>query len=148
MKKFRYSMENVLKLKIQLEEQAKLAYARARSRLTAEEEKLTSLEDKKASYEQEMRQAGNEKLDIIKLRQLSQAIDIMKEKVEQQKIAVKTAAQNLEIAKVRLNNAMIERKTQEKLKEKAWLEYLAEFNAEEQKEIDEHNSFKYNDLLL
>ncbi len=141
-------MENVLKLKIQLEEQAKLAYARARSRLTAEEEKLTSLEDKKASYEQEMRQAGNEKLDIIKLRQLSQAIDIMKEKVEQQKIAVKTAAQNLEIAKVRLNNAMIERKTQEKLKEKAWLEYLAEFNAEEQKEIDEHNSFKYNDLLL
>jgi flagellar FliJ protein len=43
---------------------------------------------------------------------------------------------------------MIERKTQEKLKEKAWQEYIMEATAEEQKEIDERNSFNHSDFLL
>ncbi|HHT87932.1 MAG TPA: flagellar export protein FliJ [Clostridiales bacterium] len=148
MKKFRYSMENILRIKLRLEDQAKLSYARARNRLTVEEDKLQNLEDKKSHYEQEQREQINCKLNIKKMRQLSEAIDIMKQKIENQKVAVKTAAQNLEIARVRLNNAMIERKAQERLKEKAWQDYLSEVNAQEQKEIDERNSFNYNGLLL
>jgi flagellar FliJ protein len=38
---------------------------------------------------------------------------------------------------------MIERKTQERLKEKAFDEYKLEFDAEERKEVDELNSFRY-----
>jgi flagellar FliJ protein len=39
---------------------------------------------------------------------------------------------------------MVERKTQEKLKEKAWEEYLLEYEADERKEVDELTSFQYS----
>lgn len=148
MRKFRYSMENILNIKIKLEEQAKLAYAAASNRLAIEEEKLSNMEHRKHSYENEQREQGSAKLNIRKMRQLSDAIEIMKVNIKQQNVVVKTATQRLEIARIRLNDAMIERKTQEKLKEKAWQEYRMEVNAEEQKEIDERNSFNYNSFLL
>lgn len=146
MKKFRYNMESILKIKLKLEDQAKIAYANARNRLNSEEEKLGSLKQKKASYEQEKRDM-NKRLNIMKLKQLSESIEIMKLKIIQQKIIVDAAAQRLEVARIRLNDAMVERKTQEKLKEKAWQEYMIEFEAEEQKEIDERNSFNYGSAI-
>lgn len=148
MKKFRYNMESILKIKLKLEDQAKLAYAGARNRLTLEEEKLSRLEYKKSSYEQEQREQSNTRLNIKKMKQLSEAIEMMKQSIKEQTAVVRTYAQRLEIARIRLNDAMIERKTQEVLKEKAWQEYMMEVNAEEQKEIDEHNSFNYNNSLL
>lgn len=137
-----------MNIKLKLEEQAKLAYAEARNRLTLEEDKLLKLENKKAFYEHEQRRQCNSKLNIKKIKQLSEAIEIMKQNIKQQLVVVRTATQRLEIARIRLDDAMIERRTQEKLKEKAWQEYIMEVNAEEQKEIDEHNSFKYNSFLL
>lgn len=148
MKKFRYSMESILKIKLKLEDQAKLAYAAARNRLTIEEERLSKMEQKKSSYEQEQREQCNSKLNVKRMKQLSEAIEIMKDNIKQQMAIIRTAAQRLEISRIRLNDAMIERKTQEKLKEKAWLQYLMEVNAEEQKEIDERNSFNHNSFLL
>ncbi|NLL72026.1 MAG: flagellar export protein FliJ [Clostridiales bacterium] len=147
MKKFRYSMESILKIKLKLEEQAKLAYANARNHLNAEEEKLKYLRDKKTSYEEEQRILSSNKLNIMKLKGISQSIDIMKLKIEEQKVVVEAAKQRLELARIRLNEAMVERKTQEKLKEKAWQEYMEEFEAEEQKEIDELNSFNYGSAI-
>lgn len=148
MKKFRYSMENILQIKLKIEDQAKLAYANARSYLTKEEEKLHMMKQKKASYENEQRGHCSSKLNIRKLKQLSDAIEIMNKKIENQLMVVKAAEQRLEIARIRLNEAMIERKTQEKLKEKEWQEYMMEYEAEEQKEIDERNSFIYGSFLL
>lgn len=148
MKKFRYSMESILKIKLKLEEQAKLAFTNARNRLTAEEEKLQKMELKKHSYEQEQREHSNSKLDISKMKQLSESIEFMNVNIKQQIVVVKTAVQRLETSRIRMNNAMIERKTQEKLKEKAWQEYMMEFYSEEQKEIDERNSYNYNGTLL
>jgi flagellar FliJ protein len=141
-------MESILRIKLKLEDQAKLAYAAARNHLTLEEEKLSSLKHKKSSYENELREQGKAKLNIKKMVQLSDAIEIMKINIKQQANLVKIATQRLEIARIRLNDAMIERKTQEKLKEKAWQEYMIEVAAEEQKEIDERNSFNYNSFLL
>lgn len=148
MKKFRYSMESILRIKMKLEDQARLAYANARYHLSLEEEKLQSLENRKYSYEQEQRDHSRSRLNIMKMKQLSEAIDIISMNIKQQLVAVKAAKQRLEIARIRLNDAMIERKTQEKLKEKAWQEYTMEATAEEQKEIDERNSFNHNDFLL
>jgi flagellar FliJ protein len=141
-------MESILNIKLKLEDQAKLAYAVARNRLTSEEDKLSELEQKKSSYEQEQRNQSETKLNIMRMKQLSEAIEIMKQNIKQQTAIVRTATQRLEIARIRLNDAMIERKTQEKLKEKAWQEYMMEVNAEEQKEIDERNSFSHNSHLL
>lgn len=148
MKKFRYNMENILQVKLRLEDQAKLAYSNARLRLNIEEEKLQVLNGRKLSYEDELRSLKSSKLDLIKIRQGEEAIDIIKQKIKEQQIVVRNAENRLEVVRIRLNNAMVERKTQEKLKEKAWGEYLLEFDAEERKEIDELNSFNFKTAAL
>ncbi len=144
MKKFRYSMENLLQVNKKLEDQAKIAYGLARLRLTKEEDKLEKMKLRKEGYVNELRELRSAKLDLLKLKQCEQAIDIMKLGIKQQNSVVKNAAHRLEIARIRLNDAMVERKTQERLKEKAWEEYILEFDAEEQKEVDELNSFNYS----
>ncbi len=144
MKKFRYQMENLLQVKLKLEDQAKIAYGSARLRLTKEEEKLQELKHKKSSYEQEERSLRMAKLDLVRIRHTAEAVKVMEQKIKQQMTVVKNAEQRLEVARIRLNNAMVERKTQEKLKEKAWENYLLEFDAEERKEVDELNSFQYS----
>lgn len=148
MKKFRYSMENLLQVKKKLEDQAKIAYGLARLRLTREEEKLEQMKLRKSGYENELRSLRSAKLDLLKLKQCEQAIDVMMMNIKQQATAVKNAAHRLEIARIRLSDAMVERKTQERLKEKAFEAYLLEFDAEERKEVDELNSFNYSKPTL
>jgi flagellar FliJ protein len=138
-------MESILQIKQKLEEQAKIAYGNMRAKLTQEEEKLELLKRKKASYEEEMKMLRSDRLDVIKIKQCEQAIEVMKMNIKQQITVVKNAAHRLEVARIRLNDAMVERKTQEKLKEKALEEYLLELDAWERKEVDELNSFHYND---
>jgi flagellar FliJ protein len=137
-------MENLLQVNKKLEDQAKIAYGMARLRLTKEEEKLEKMKLRKEAYENELRELRSAKLDLLKLKQCEQAIDVMILNIKQQNSVVKNAAHRLEIARIRLNDAMVERKTQERLKEKAWEEYMLEFDAEEQKEVDELNSFNYS----
>jgi flagellar FliJ protein len=148
MKKFKYNMENILQIKLKLEDQAKIAYGNARLRLTREEEKLSQMEKKKASFEDELRLLRSDRLDLIKIKHCEEAVAIMKNNIKQQAVAVRNAQQRLEVARIRLNNAMIERKMQEKLKEKAWDNYLLEFEAEERKEVDQLNSFHYSNPAL
>jgi flagellar FliJ protein len=148
MKKFRYSMENILQVKLKLEDQAKIAYGNARIQLTKEEQKLAQMQERKASYEDELRKLRTDRLDLLKIRHSEEAISVMAANIKQQAVAVKNAAGRLEVARIRLNDAMVERKTQEKLKEKAWDNYLLEFEAEERKEIDELNSFHYSSPAL
>lgn len=148
MKKFRYRMENLLQIKLKLEDQMKIAYGNARMRLTQEEEKLDQLKLKKGSYEDELRKLRSDILDIMKIKLCEQAIEVMKQNIKQQTTAVKNAAHRLEVARIRLSDAMVERKTQERLREKAFEEYLLEFDAEERKEVDELNSFNYNNPKL
>ena len=148
MKKFRYSMENLLQVKKKLEDQVKIAYGNARLRLTTEEEKLEQLIYKRISYEDELRALRSDRLDLLKIKQCEQAIEIMKGNIKQQTTVVRNTAQRLEVARIRLNDAMVERKTQERLKEKAWEEYLLQFDTEERKEVDELNSFLYSKPTL
>ena len=148
MKKFRYNMENILQIKLKLEDQAKIVYGNARLRLTKEEQKLEQLENKKVIYEDELRFYRSDKLDLMKIRHSEEDITIMKNMIKQQTIAVKNATQRLEVARIRLNDAMVERKTHEKLKEKAMTDYMLEYDAEERKEVDELNSFHYSNPML
>jgi len=148
MKKFQYNMENLLLIKMKLEDQAKIAYGNARLRLTKEEQKLEQMVQKKLSYEDELRVLRSAILDLLKMKQCEQAIEVMKMNIKQQTTVVKNANQRLEVARIRLSDAMVDRKTQERLKEKAFEEYLLEFDAEERKEVDELNSFHYNNPTL
>ena len=74
-----------------------------------------------------------------------QAIDVMKSKQRSQMMNVHAAERNVELARKQLNEAMVERKTHEKLKEKAFEEFKQELLHEESKEIDELVSYTYHD---
>lgn len=144
MAKFSYKMQNILNIKYKLEEQEKSNYSQARHRLTLEEEKLKKLNKRRQDYEDELKQLMNHNLQIQKIKACEDAVEIIKYQINIQKIAVIDAEKQLEEARIRLNEAMKERKIHEKLKEKAFDEFILEINAEETKEIDELVSFKYS----
>ena len=143
MKKFRYSMQSLLLIKQKLEDQAKAAFSAAQQRLNEEEERLVMQERKREAYLEEKREVMAGKLDVPKLNRLQSAVENMDEQIVYQKQAIKKAELALKAAQERLVESMMERKTQERLRENAFEVYRQEMNAEEQKEIDERTSFQY-----
>ena len=98
---------------------------------------------RRADCEANLRELVGANLNIMTIRHGEDALETLKIFIERQKTAVQKAQNNVDAAMHRLREAMVERETQEKLKEKAFQEYLAELNAEEQKEIDELVSFRH-----
>ena len=143
MSKFVYRMLSILEVKKKLEEQARNDFAAARVRLTEEEEKLQILLDRKEAYEQKGRELRESALNVMEIIENKEAILRMDEFATQQRLEVKRAEDLLEEARVALQNAMQESKTQEKLREKAFEAFVKEENAKEAKEIDELVSYTY-----
>lgn len=143
MSKFVYRMQSILEVKKKLEEQARNDFAAARAALNEEEEKLEALEERKGGYEQKGRLLRESTLNVADIRENKEAILRMEEFIELQKLEVARAAERLEEARAALQLAMQESKTHEKLREKAFEEFVREENAKEAKEIDELVSYTY-----
>ena len=71
------------------------------------------------------------------------AILCMDEYIAAQQVRVKAAEKTLEEARERLTEVMMERKTHETLKEKAFQQFLADEKKQEGKEVDELTSYTY-----
>lgn len=143
MAKFIFSMQNLLDIKEKLEAQEKNNYSRANLRLQEAEEKRQALQNRQQESEQELKETMLSSLHVLEIRQKEEAIEILKMYVRQQEIVVKQREQELEEARIRLSEAIKERKTFEKLREKAFAEFVAEENKKEQKEVDELVSYRY-----
>lgn len=143
MAKFIYRMQNILNLKLKLEEQQKMEFAAARKRLDEEEEKLELLLNRKAGYEEEGRRLREDSLNVQDIRDNRNAILQMDEYIAYQKVQVSKAEAELEKERQKLKEAMQERKIQEKLRENAFEAFMKEENAREGKEVDELVSYTY-----
>lgn len=143
MAKFIYRMQSILNIKIQMETQAKMELGQAQRRLMEEEERLKMLYDRKRGYLEEGRKLRKETLKVQSLRDNEYALARMDEFIEEQKQNVKKAEEEVEAARARLEEIMKERKTQERLREKAFEEFVHEMNAQESKEVDELTSYTY-----
>ena len=143
MAKFVYRMQSLLNIQYQLETQAKMELGRAQMRLTQEEEKLQGLIDRKTAYLEEGRRLRSSRLHIMDLKDNRNAMLIMDEKIEDQCEQVKFAEKHVEEARNRLQEVMKERKMHEKLREKAFVEFVREENAAEHKAVDELTSYTY-----
>lgn len=142
MTKFTYRLEGVLEIKRKLEKQAEMEFAAAKARLNAEEEKLEICKSKLVECEAELKAVMQDDLDVKKIRLKHDAVDYATEKVENQKMAVKRAGKQVDLAAAKLNTLMQERKSMEKLRENEFAEYMKEYNAEMSKEVDELVSYK------
>lgn len=145
MAKFAYRMQNILNIKLKMESQAKTAYAQANAKLMEEQKKLQDVLLRKAGYENRARELVNGSIHVADIRENKRAIDYMKSVLRQQLLAVQVAEKNVEAARQRLSNVMIERKTHEKLREHAFEQFKQELAHEESKEIDELVSYTYHE---
>lgn len=145
MGKFTYRMQNILDIKIKMENQAKIAYGIANRHLADEQEKLRAILMRRAGYERQAKELVTGTLNVREIQECRHAIDVMKSMQRTQMMNVHAAEKNVEMARVALNEVMVERKTHEKLKEKAFEEFKKELESAESKEIDELVSYSYHD---
>ena len=143
MAKFVYKMQSLLNIKEKLEDQAKTAFGLAKAVLNEEEAKLAEFVAKKNQYVEQKRQEMSSSINVHELTQLEHAIKSMEYRIAEQVLAVKRAEKNVQLAQVKLENAMKERKIQEKLREHALEEFLKEMEAADQQEINELVTFRF-----
>ena len=145
MAKFVYRLQNVLDLKLKLENQQKTNFSMAAAKINSEETKLTKLKKVLETYEQEYREKSIGHINVSELKFSRDSMEYAKEQIKLQEKNVDNAKKQLEIARFALNEAIKERKIFEKLREKALEEYRLEENSAELKEVDQLVSFTYND---
>ena len=143
MTKFVYKMENILDIKYQLEEQAKINYGNAQMVLRNEEAKLEKLQEQYNNLQDKLTSFIQTKINLIEIQQCKEGLEIYKLHIKQQEKRVEAALFNVKNTRSKLEQSMIERKTHEKLKEKAKEAYLIEYEAHQQKVIDEITSYRY-----
>ncbi|WP_313559128.1 flagellar export protein FliJ [Ruminiclostridium cellobioparum] len=143
--KFGFRLESVLKLRTQIEDNAKNNLARAARELEYQRECLNELEDIKEASMTSLSSAVDQGIPVYQVKNYNGFFALMKNKIVSQKENVNNAQNDVDINRGALIKAMQERKIIEKLKEKKYEEYLKEENKSEQLLIDELNSYKFKD---
>lgn len=143
MARFRYRMQNILDIKSKLEEQEKNNFAMAKRKLDEEEERLQIILKRREQLIGEAAKMREESINILELRENEYARKYVEEQIKIQVLNVRVAEKNLELARAKMQQAIQERKIQDKLKEHAFEEFLQEINAAEIKEIDELTSYTH-----
>lgn len=144
MAKFVYEMQNILNIKLKLENQAKIAYGQANHAYQEAQMKLQQLVLKRVNYESILESLLEGTIDVPKIKHAREDVNTMKTLCRRQMMEVRKAELTLEDARKALEEIMKERKTQEILKEKAFDEFKKELLRQESKEIDELVSYTYN----
>ena len=129
---------------MKLESQAKIAYGIANQKYMEEQRKLQEIILRRNSYEKILKESMLGTIDVSQVTHARADVNTMKTIMRRQMIEVHKAERALEDARRALNEVMMERKTHEKLREKALDEFKAELNAAESKEIDQLVSYTYN----
>ena len=140
MAKFIYRMQNILNIKYKLEDQAKNEFMIANRALQEEEEKKQQLVSRKKAYQHKAKELLSAKLDMFRI---MENIVRMDEYIKEQEIAIQRARKVVEEKAHQLAQLRQERKAQEKLREKAFENFMKEENSKESKEVDELVSFTY-----
>ena len=143
MARFVFPLQNILNMKEKLEDQEKNNFAQANLRLHEAMDEKEALEQRLTEAKSKLQKEISASLDVRNIRRQEEAVEILRMYVRQQILVVKQREKEVEVARDRLNEAMKERKTFEKLREKAFEAFLAEENLREQKEIDELVSYRY-----
>lgn len=143
MARFRYKMQNILEIKEKMEEQEKQQFALQRQKLNEEEDKLSLLENERERLILEGEAMRHGTINVLNIKENTAAKQYQEELIKKQVMMVKTAQKNVEIARIRMQKAVQEREIHEKLKDKAFQEFLAEESKAEAKEIDQLTSYTY-----
>ena len=143
MARFVYKLQNVLNLKERLEEQQKIAFAEAESKRDEEMFKLQSYRKKREDIMDSLKEASMGNLSVTELRHLNNDVKTTDMLIANQEKAAWKAEEEVERQRTLLADAVKERKIHEKLREKAFENFLKEEEAKEKTSIDELVSARY-----
>lgn len=136
-------MQNILNIKEKLEESARNDFGIAMRKLLEEEEVLDHLGRRRAGYEAFAREYLSGSITPRTMRENKEAIIRMDEYMASQRMVIKKQEDVVDRARGVLTRAMQERKIQEKLREKAFDQFMEEEKHAESREIDELTSYTY-----
>ena len=145
MARFAYRMQTILNLRYNQEDQAKTAFGEAAAALAEQEDRLKHLKNRKSIYEQEGQELRKAPLlDVQGISENTYAVEQMDRLIAEQEGVVAEYETALERARLRLTQAIQDRRMQERLRERAYEEYLEEERQAEYKESDQRTSFVYS----
>lgn len=144
MSKFIFGLNNILQIKEKIEDQEKINFGNAQAILNEAVRKYEELLERHADAEDNLRDMLNRSAPVLDIRQAESGVSIIKMYCRIQLMKVREEEKNVEEARIRLEEAMKERKTYEKLKENEFERYKQEMQKKEGLEIDELVSYKYS----
>lgn len=141
---FTFKLDNILQIKMKIEEQEKVNFGIASGNLRDAEEKYNELLARHKQAEACLRECLNNGAKIIEIRQAEEDVQIIKMYLRIQGMEVIKCEEELDIVRKKLEEAIGERKIFEKLKEKAFEEFKKDLAKKEGLEIDELVSYRYS----
>ncbi len=145
MAKFKFRLQPLLNIKLQLEDSAKNELGKAVQKLEEEKEIGRSLLKYRERYINEFNEKASKMVRIDELRSYTMYISRLAKNIDDQNKNIKEASDNVDKYRDELIKIVKERKILEKLREKKFNEYLIEMSKDEQKRMDEIVSYKYTD---
>ncbi len=144
MQRFKFSLENLLKVRRRHEEQTQLHLSRSIKLLTDAQLHLEALAQYADTTREEWQQALGEKKRIEDFILYSSYLDKLTVQYDLQQIEVEKAAQFNQECLLAYSEALKNRKIVERLKEKKQQQHYYEMLAEEQKFLDEIGTQRYH----
>jgi flagellar FliJ protein len=144
MKKFSFTMQSLLNVKIALEKQIKSELAESQQRLLLFQKALRAKEEEIERLRTEARARVESGTNVSELRQQSAGFAALFDNLQQQKHKVEVAEEEMRRVQMRMVDTMGERKMLEKLKEKQLLAYGEEVRRSEAVMIDDFLANKLN----
>lgn len=143
MAKFRFELQNILEIKQKMETQAKQEFTAAAGRFDTQQKLLDSMYKRKEDLQNSAQDVLTGSLNRRAIEEHQQTIIYLDGQIEQQTNVVKRVELEMEKARLKMNDAVMERKTYDKLREKAFEEFVEDELKSESKAVDELTSYTY-----
>ncbi len=142
MKKFRFRYENILKMRLDLEDEIKSKLKKLNHELIELENQKTNLVNSYNHYKIEVSKMMERGLKGYEVQRINSFQTYYRNKIEEVELDIKHLQRRIEDVKVELMEAIKERKIMEKIKEKDFKLYLESVNAMEGKATEEVVNFQ------
>lgn len=142
MKKFKFTLATLLKIKEANEKQKQQEFAEAQRLLRAAQDELAALESEFAQTREQYNESLKIGLDVIDMQFFSQYFVYLRERIQLAHVKIRQAEAERDRRQRALVEAMTEVKALVKLKEAQLTAYQQELKQEQEKEIGDFVSFQ------
>ena len=145
MAKFNFKLQNILNMKLQMEEMHKNDLSKATKKYMEQKEVINTIEASIRESLREMKEAESDEIRIHDIISYRLYIENLKEKKVQEIKKLKKCENEMEICRNKLVQAVKERKMFESLREKEFDNFKIEIQKADDKVMDEIVSFKFSE---